>query len=114
MLAEDEVGGAFDVGLGVELGTVLSEYGVLEALERAAVVALVAGTGADGEGLRAFAEGVDDVDVVEGGVGAPVANSGGEVVAPGCGGGEGVGYSDGVGGIGGGVGGGAVDYEFAL
>ena len=76
VLAEDEIGGAFDVGFGVELGAVLCQYGVLEAFEGAAVVALVAGIGTDGEGLGAFAEGVDDVDVVESCVGAPVANSG--------------------------------------
>ena len=114
MLAEDEVGCTFNVGLSVQLGTILGEHGVLEAFERAAVVALVTGIGADGKGLRAFAEGIDDVDIVKGGVGAPIADGGRKVVAPGCGSGEGVSNGNGVGGVASGVGGGAIDYELAL
>ena len=41
MLAEDEVGGAFDVGFRVELGAGLGEDCVLETDELAGVVALV-------------------------------------------------------------------------
>lgn len=41
MLAEDEVGGAFDVGFCVELGAGLGEDRVLETDELAGVVALV-------------------------------------------------------------------------
>lgn len=64
VLAEDEIGGALDVGLCVELGAVLGEDGVLEAVEAAGVVALLAGVGGEGEGLGAFAVGVLYVDVV--------------------------------------------------
>lgn len=42
VLAEDEIGGALDVGLCVELGAVLGEDGVLVAVEAAGVVALLA------------------------------------------------------------------------
>lgn len=41
MLAEDEVGGAFDVGFCIELGAGLGEDRVLETDELAGVVALV-------------------------------------------------------------------------
>lgn len=41
MLAEDEVGRAFYVGVGVELGSGLGQEGVLVAFEGAAIVALV-------------------------------------------------------------------------
>lgn len=45
MLAEDEVGGTLDQGLGVQLVAGLCEDGVLEAEELAGVVALVLGRG---------------------------------------------------------------------
>jgi len=64
VLAEDEIGGALDVGLCVELGAVLGEDGVLVAVEAAGVVALLAIVGGEGEGLGAFAVGVLYVDVV--------------------------------------------------
>jgi hypothetical protein len=40
-LSEDEIGGAFDVGFGVELGALLCKQGVLEAEKRAGVVTLL-------------------------------------------------------------------------
>lgn len=42
VLAEDKIGGALDIGLCVELDAVLGEDGVLEAVEAAGVVALLA------------------------------------------------------------------------
>jgi hypothetical protein len=64
VLAEDEIGGTLDVRLCVELDAVLGEDGVLEAVEAARVVALLAVVGGEGEGLGAFAVGVLYVDVV--------------------------------------------------
>ena len=64
VLAEDEIGGALDVGLCVELSAVLREDGVLEAVEAAGVVALLARVGGEGEGLGACAVGVLYIDVV--------------------------------------------------
>lgn len=64
VLAEDEIGGTLDVGLSVELGAILSEDGVLVAVEAAGVVALLAVVGGEGEGLGALTVGVLDVDVV--------------------------------------------------
>lgn len=64
VLAEDEIGGTLDVGLCVELSAVLGEDSVLEPVEAAGVVALLARVGGEGEGLGAFAVGVLHVDVV--------------------------------------------------
>jgi len=63
-LAEDEVGGTLDVGLGVELDAGLSEDGVLVAVEATAVVALLGGVGGESEGLGAGTVRVLHVDVV--------------------------------------------------
>ena len=64
LLAEDEVGGAQDERVGVELVANVGQDRVLEAGEGAPVVAAV-GVGAQGDGLAALAVGVVDVDVVE-------------------------------------------------
>ncbi|GJC98198.1 hypothetical protein ColKHC_07024 [Colletotrichum higginsianum] len=65
LLAEDEVGGALDVG-GVEVvGALAGEDGVLVALGLDAVVALLVAVGAQGDGLHALAARVDNVDVVD-------------------------------------------------
>lgn len=76
------------------------------------VVALVSGGGGESDGLAVgggFAEGVFDIDVVDFGVGGPVADGAGGVVAGGGAEGEAVGYGYLVGGVGGGVFGVAVD-----
>ena len=86
VLAEDEIRGADDQRLGVDLQAGLRHQRVLEARQLAAVVALVGGVGGEGEGLGAgLARRVGHVDVVEFGVGRPVADGGsGVVVGGGC------------------------------
>lgn len=64
-MTEDEVRSAFDVRFRIDLCTFVSENSVLVAYKLATVVALLAGVGAEREGLRTLATGVDQVDVVD-------------------------------------------------
>lgn len=67
VLAEDEVDGAYDERVSVELSARLGVKCVLVAVETTAVVALVCDAGADGEILAVFvdvAEGVEDIEIV--------------------------------------------------
>lgn len=80
LLSEYKIGTSSDLGLGVDLVTSLSEDGVLEAGERAAVVTLLVGVGTESESLGAGTATVDNVEVVHLHVGGPGPQSGGEVV----------------------------------
>lgn len=110
-LTKDEVGGALDVTAGIDLVALLGENGVLVADKLDAVEALLVGVCRHGEGLRALAASVDEVDVVDFEVIVPGAQGGGQVVV-----GDGVlrfalGDGDGVAAVAAGVVGVAVDGE---
>lgn len=79
-LTEDEIRCAFNVRLCVDLGALLGKDGVLKTFELATVVALLATIGAQCQGLRARATGVDEVDVVDLQVGGVSAKSSGFII----------------------------------
>ncbi|KAJ8576419.1 hypothetical protein ON010_g2796 [Phytophthora cinnamomi] len=62
--AEDEVGGAVDVRLGVELSALVCQHGVLVSSEVTTVKAVVRGVHVDGQRLADVAGRVGDVEVV--------------------------------------------------
>lgn len=69
VLAEDEVHGAFDVALCVDLVADLSEESILISIETDTIVTLLRTVRSQGYSLRSFAVSVLDVNVVECGVG---------------------------------------------
>lgn len=80
VLAEDEVGHALDVAVGVELVAHLGQEGVLGAVDAHAVVSLAGVVGGYGDGLVALAPEVADVEVVDRSVGRLVDEGGGPLV----------------------------------